>query len=66
MIPENQSASLRFVGNAGESLEFAADKDEESEAEVIGHTSEVEESNTSTAGKSGNGFVGATVTNASA
>ena len=53
------------MGNAGESLEFAADKDEESEADVIGHTSEVEESNTSTAGKSGNGFVGATVSDAS-
>ena len=53
------------MGNAGESLEFAADKDEESEADVIGHTSEVEESNTYTAGKSGNGFMGATVSDAS-
>ena len=54
------------MGNAGESLEFATDKDEESEVDVIGHsTSEVEQSNASTAGKSGDVLVSATVSDSS-
>ena len=31
----NQSASLRFVGNAGESLQFGGDDDEEGEGDTV-------------------------------
>ena len=41
-ISGNQSASLRFVGNAGGSLHFGGDDEEEGEEDVVGQPGQAE------------------------
>ena len=41
-VSGNQSASLRFVGNAGGSLHFGGDDEEEGEEDVVGQPDQAE------------------------